>query len=99
MAKRIITATVLDRNIDFANGIAAYKVEIKNYEYYFEAIIRPTPNHFGVIDENDARQIMNGDLIEISVEETDVKDVYEIIDIKPIKEKKVCRRNLLRRQS
>ena len=99
MAKKNYTAKVLDRNVDFANGIAAYKVEIKNYEYYFEAIIRPTPNHFGVIDENDARQIMNGDLIEISVEETDVKDGYEIIDIKPIKEKKVCRRNLLRRQS
>lgn len=95
MTKRIITAEVLDRNVDFANGIAAYKVEIKNYEYYFEAIIRPTPNHFGVIDENDARQIMNGDLIEINVEETDVKDAYDILNIKPIKEKKFHRRNLL----
>ena len=95
MDQKTVTAKVLDRNLDFANGIAAYKVEIKNYEYYFEAIIRPTPNHFGGIDEDDARQIMNGDLIEISVKETDVKDAYDIIDIKPIKEKKFHRRNLL----
>lgn len=95
MAKKNYTAKVLDRNVDFASGIAAYKVEIKNYEYYFEAIIRPTPNHFGVIDENDARRIMNGDFIEIEMEGTDVKDVYEIIDIKPFKSKEIHRRNLL----
>lgn len=95
MAKRTITARVLDRNLDFTNGIASYKVEIKNYECYFEAIIRPTTRHFGAIDEADARTIMNGDLIEITIEDSEVKDVYEILDIKPVKEKKVHRRNLL----
>lgn len=105
MAKRIITAKVLAHNI--VGDLASYKVKAMsmrdeqgvqmtlNQELYFEVIIRKTPMQKGGIDEAEALKILDGDTIEISVEETDVKDAYDILNIKPIKEKKFHRRNLL----
>lgn len=106
MAKQIINAQVLDHNI--MGELASYKVMAKNLtngldsiplnkEIYFEVIIRKNPAQTGGIDEDDALKILNGDEVKIEVEVSTwaPKGAYEILDIKPLKERPWHRRNLL----